>query len=150
MADVGPIPLFCLHGQPHCWHDAERQHAGSVPGGVHLDSTCCWCGGSACRDVRSRSGHGRHLPATHSTGAARRALAILREKSAKDPRKSPLTESQRDLLRLLAAGQRPREAAKTVGVTLKAVRLRLEHVRKRLNTKTTMQAVAVAARNGFI
>lgn len=56
----------------------------------------------------------------------------------------PLTRRQREVLAGLVAGQRQHEIAEQLGIKKRSVQTHLEHAKRRLGARTTMQAVAMA------
>jgi len=61
-----------------------------------------------------------------------------------------LTGRERDVLELLAGGQRLEGIAERLGIGLETVRTHLQHAAQRLGAANRTQAVAIAIRRGLI
>ena len=61
-----------------------------------------------------------------------------------------LTGRERDVLELLAGGQRLEGIAARLGIGLETVRTHVQHAAKRLGAANRTQAVAIAIRRGLI
>jgi DNA-binding NarL/FixJ family response regulator len=80
--------------------------------------------------------------------AVARGLAAS-EEGAQDARVVDLTERQRQVLRWVALGYRPREIAQMLGVSVGAVHKHSERIRKVLQLDSTAALTRFAAREGL-
>jgi len=63
---------------------------------------------------------------------------------------NPLTERQREVLRLVAAGQSTREIADTLSIGTETVRTHLRDIAKALGTRSRKDAVQIAQERGYL
>lgn len=63
---------------------------------------------------------------------------------------SALTDEERHVLSLLAAGRTTRQVARALGVANNALSMRLLRLRQRRRAETTVQLVADAVREGLL
>jgi DNA-binding NarL/FixJ family response regulator len=83
-----------------------------------------------------------------NSSAVARGLAAS-EEGVQDARVVDLTERQRQVLRWVALGYRPREIAQMLGVTVAAVHKHSERIRKVLQLDSTAALTRFAAREGL-
>jgi two-component system, NarL family, response regulator LiaR len=62
----------------------------------------------------------------------------------------PLTERERDVVRLLAQGQSNREIATTLGIGEKTVKTHVRHVLAKFSVRSRTQAILYAQQHGFV
>ena len=70
------------------------------------------------------------------------------EGAAKDPTNRRLSDREREVLGLIAAGRRQAEIATSLGISGRTVENHLRNIRQRIGVKTTAQAVQAAIRLG--
>jgi DNA-binding NarL/FixJ family response regulator len=70
--------------------------------------------------------------------------------TVKDPSELRLTEREREVLELLAAGLRLEVIALRLGIGLETVRTHVRNASERLGAANRTQAVAIAIRRGLI
>jgi len=63
---------------------------------------------------------------------------------------NPLTERQREVLRLVAAGKSTREIADTLSIGTETVRTHLRDIAKALGTRSRKDAVQIARERGYL
>lgn len=80
--------------------------------------------------------------------AAFRRSSQLVEGAAKDPTNRRLSDREREVLGLIAAGRRQAEIATSLGISGRTVENHLRNIRQRIGVKTTAQAVQAAIRLG--
>ena len=61
-----------------------------------------------------------------------------------------LTDRRVEILRRLAAGRRPREIAKELGISVDTVYEHLEVIRRLLGAHTAPESIRLAIRHGFV
>lgn len=143
----GPVPLFCLDGNDHCFHPVPCLRMGRAPT-RHLHDRCCFCRAERCRDALIRKGrHGLHVP--ESEEVFRRAQGTV-ERLRRRKAGIPLTPRRVQILKDLASGLRILDVAKKRNVKRRDVDGELYIIRKTLGVRSSAEAVAVAARNGWI
>lgn len=81
---------------------------------------------------------------------AAREIASLPDDSGSLPPVSPLTEQERNILRLLAEGKTAAEVARELGITLRTLRNHLYHANHKLHTSSRLEAVTQATRRGLL
>jgi DNA-binding NarL/FixJ family response regulator len=70
--------------------------------------------------------------------------------SAADVRRSPLTERERQIVRLLAEGKSTKETAQALGISVKTVDTHRTSIRRKLGVNSLVQLVRYAVREGII
>jgi len=66
------------------------------------------------------------------------------------PPVSPLSEQERNILRLLAQGKTAANVARELGITIRTLRNHLHHANQKLHTRSRLEAVTQATRRGLL
>jgi two-component system response regulator DevR len=77
-------------------------------------------------------------------------LAVVRQSAAAPQREAPLTERQRDILRLVADGFSNREITEHVHLSELTVKSYIEDLLKQLGARNRVQAAILATRRGWL
>ncbi len=88
-----------------------------------------------------------------SAPVAGRLSAALREEQERkehDARFAQLTERERDVLRLIAAGRTNKEAASELGISHRTVETHREHLMKKLDAHSVAELIRFALKSGII
>lgn len=148
-------PLFCPDGRDHCFHGQKEQHKVSTPGALHADVVCCWCGTESCRTIwiEKRPGHGPFTP----SGGVPDIMAVLWKASRvysrlEEPerKKSPLLPDQAEMLMLFSQGIKFPQLMKHYGLNRPVLTARFTRIKDKLKAKSSIHAVAIAIREGYI
>jgi PAS domain S-box-containing protein len=99
------------------------------------------------RDITERK---RTEELTQKLVQAAKQLATHSEDPAPPAPVSPLTEQEKCVLRLLAKGKRPGDAARELGITPRTLRNHISHANRKLRTRNRLEAVVHAMRRGLI
>jgi len=81
--------------------------------------------------------------------AARDLTALTQDPGGSAP-VLPLSQQERNVLRLLAEGQGPREAARALKISDRTLRNHLHHANRKLGTHSRLEAVLLASRRGML
>jgi PAS domain S-box-containing protein len=99
------------------------------------------------RDISARK---KHEELTGQLVRMAKDVAALTEDAGAAAPVSPLTEKERQVLRLLAAGKTPARVAQELKITPRTLRNHLHHANQKLNTSNRLEAVMQASRRKLI
>lgn len=85
-----------------------------------------------------------------SAATLARVVSHAREETSHSHRSSPLTPRETEVLRELAAGRQTREIADRLGLTVATVRTYVQEVLRKLESRSRLQAVMKAVREGLL
>ncbi|MBI2323723.1 MAG: response regulator transcription factor [Chloroflexi bacterium] len=96
--------------------------------------------------IRNAARGESHISRTALAGVLRRAKAVAPDRRRTDP----LTPREMDVLRALAAGRSTSEIADLLGLTISTVRTYVQEILRKLGSRSRLQAVMHAAREGLL
>jgi PAS domain S-box-containing protein len=99
------------------------------------------------RDVTERK---KNEQLTQEVLETARHLASLPTESDRAAPASPLTKQEQHVLRLLADGKTPAQAARILSITPRTLRNHIHHANQKLKTRNRLEAVIHALRRGLI
>ena len=99
------------------------------------------------RDIQKRK---RADDLTH--GVLRLAKRLINSSEEADglPPVSPLTQQERKILALLAAGEQTKEVARQLQISVRTLRNHLSHINQKLHTQSRLEATIQALKRGLI
>lgn len=99
------------------------------------------------RDITERK---KNEELTQKVLETAKQLASLPDESGRAAPVSPLTKQEEHVLRLLADGKTPAEAARILKITPRTLRNHIHHANQKLKTRNRLEAVIHALRRGLI